>query len=107
MDELESEKNEEAGKLRQDCSDLHQQNNHLNYLLSKLKQELAEKDSLIGRSLSDNDAELVALKQQLELKRQENAQLTSNMRELKVNWKESEADWERKRRELVERLNIQ
>jgi hypothetical protein len=44
---------------------LHQQNTHLTYLLSKVKQELAEKDSLIGRSLNDNDAELNAIKQQL------------------------------------------
>ena len=51
--------------MRQDCSDLHQQNNHLNYLLTKVKQELAEKESLIGRSLNNNDAELNALKQQL------------------------------------------
>lgn len=26
---------------------------------------------------------------------------------MKINWKESEAEWERKRRELVERLNAQ
>jgi hypothetical protein len=37
----------------------------LNYLLNKVKQELAEKDTLIGRSLNDNDAELNGLKQQL------------------------------------------
>ncbi len=65
LEALDGERGDEIGKLRQDCSDLHQQNNHLNYLLSKLKQELAEKDSLIGRSLNDNDAEVVALKQQL------------------------------------------
>jgi K+/H+ antiporter YhaU regulatory subunit KhtT len=54
--ELDAEKAEEVAKLRQDSADLSQQNNHLNYLLSKLKQELAEKDNLIGRSLHDNDA---------------------------------------------------
>lgn len=97
---IDSEKTEEAGKLRQDCSDLHQQNTHLNYLLSKLKQELAEKDNLIGRSLNDNDAELNAVRQQLEQKKQENSQLASSIREIKMNWKESEGEWERRRREL-------
>jgi DNA repair exonuclease SbcCD ATPase subunit len=67
---------------------LHQQNTHLNYLLSKIKQELAEKDSMIGRSLNDNDAELNAAKNQLEQKKQEISQLASNMREIKSKWKE-------------------
>jgi len=38
--------------------------------LNKVKQELSEKDNLIGRSLNDNDAELTTLKQQLEQKKQ-------------------------------------
>ena len=34
----EAEKAEEVNKLRQDCTDFNQQINHLNYLISKLKQ---------------------------------------------------------------------
>jgi hypothetical protein len=64
-------------------------------------------DNFIGGSISYNESEVVSLKQQLELKRQENTQLVSSMREIKMNWKESEGEWERKRRELVERLNAQ
>lgn len=81
------------GKLRQDCTDLHQQNNQLNYLLSKLKQELAEKDNLIGRSLSDNDAEIMTLRQQLEQKKTENSQLASSIRDQRAGFKEAENDW--------------
>jgi predicted nucleic acid-binding Zn-ribbon protein len=92
-----------VGKLRQDCNDLHAQNNQLTYLLNKVKAELADKDTLIGRSLSTNDAELQTLKQQLEQKRQESAQLTANLREVRGAWKEAEGDWERKKRELLER----
>lgn len=62
---------------------------------------------MIGRSLNNNDAELSALKQQVEQKKQEITHLNSTIREVKLNWKESEGDWERKRRELVERLNAQ
>jgi len=51
--------------LRQDCGDLHGQNNHLNHFLSKLKQEISDKDGLINRTMSSNDGELVALKQQI------------------------------------------
>lgn len=42
--------------------------------------ELAEKDSLIGRSFNDNDGELKLLRQQLESKKQENNQLQSSVR---------------------------
>ena len=38
MGDLDGERSEELNKLRQDCGDLHQQNNHLNFLLSKYKQ---------------------------------------------------------------------
>ncbi len=93
LGELEAEKAEEVNKLRQDCADMHQQNNHINYLLNKLKQELAEKDSLIGRSLSDNDGELTALRQQLEQKKNENSQLTVGIRDIRSNFKEAENDW--------------
>ncbi len=44
---------------------------------------------MIGRSLNNNDAELSSLKQQIEQKKQEIAQLTSTIREIKLNWKES------------------
>jgi len=42
---------------------------------------------MIGRSLNDNDAELNSLRQQLEQKKNENAQLTSTVREIRSNWK--------------------
>jgi hypothetical protein len=42
-----------------------EQINQLNYLLSKAKNELAEKDNMIGRSVSGNDAELKLLRQQI------------------------------------------
>jgi len=82
-----------VNKLRQDCADFSQQINHLNYLISKLKQEISEKDNLIGRSLNDNDAELMTLRQQLEQKKSENAQLTSTIRDIRGNWKEAESEW--------------
>lgn len=84
---MDGERAEEINKLRQDCGDLHQQNNHLNYLLSKYKQEIAEKEAMIGRSLNDNDAELMSLRQQLDSKKNENAQLISSMREVRSNFK--------------------
>ena len=46
--------------------------------------ELAEKDSLIGRSINDNDSDAKHIRQQLESKRQENYQLQSANRELKI-----------------------
>jgi len=52
-------------RLRQDRSDLTEQVNQLNYILTKVKNELAEKDNMIGRSVSDNDSELKLLRQQL------------------------------------------
>lgn len=36
-------------------SDFSQQVTHLNYLITKLKSEVAEKDSMLGRSYADND----------------------------------------------------
>jgi len=42
-----------------------QQVNQLNYLISKLKSEIAEKDNMLGRSLNDNDHEVQALRQQI------------------------------------------
>ncbi|MCB0370876.1 MAG: hypothetical protein KDD45_15995 [Bdellovibrionales bacterium] len=56
LGELDSDRAEEIAKLAQDCADLNQQNNQLNFLLTKYKQELADKDALIGRSRSDTDA---------------------------------------------------
>lgn len=44
---------------------MQEQINQLNYILNKLKAELADKENLIGRSLNDNDGELRMLKQQL------------------------------------------
>lgn len=104
--ELDGEKAEEVGKLRQDCADLHQQNNQLSYLLSKLKHELAEKDGLIGRSLQDNDSELMSVRQQLEQKKNENGQLGSSLRDMRSQLKEGENEWERRRRELLDRNSM-
>jgi len=42
-----------------------QQLNQLNYLISKLKGEIAEKDNMIGRSINDKEHELHSLRQQL------------------------------------------
>ena len=78
--DLDGERTEEISKLRQDCGDLSQQNNHINFLLNKYKQEIAEKDSMIGRSMNDNDNELMTLRQQLDSKKSENTQLATNMR---------------------------
>ena len=44
---------------------MHQQNNHLTFLLSKYKQEIAEKEAMVGRAMNENDTEVMTLKQQL------------------------------------------
>lgn len=75
----------------------------MNYIINKLKAELAEKDSMISRSLQDNDGEAKMLRQQLENKKQENSQLQGQLRELRQEIKNVEADGERKRRDLAER----
>lgn len=90
-------------KLKQDKGDMQEQINHLNYLLNKLKTELAEKDNMIGRSLNDNEGEVRMLRQQLENKKQENSQLQVQLRELRNDLKNAEAEGERKRRDLAER----
>jgi predicted RNase H-like nuclease (RuvC/YqgF family) len=56
----------------------------LNYVISKLKSELTDKDNLIGRSVNDNDSEIKLLRQQLEGKKQENNQLQVSIRELRM-----------------------
>ena len=61
---------------------------------------------MIGRSMSDNDNELMTLRQQLDSKKNENAQLAANMREVRSNFKENEGEWERRKRELVDRNNM-
>ena len=106
IQDVENEKADEIGHLRQDNADLTQQINHLNYLVNKLKSEIAEKDSMIGRSYNDNEYELNAVKQQLEMKKQENAQLSATVRDLRMTHKEYEGEWERKKRELAERCNM-
>jgi uncharacterized protein YlxW (UPF0749 family) len=68
--ELEGEFEDESNKLRQDRTDLQEQINQLNYIVNKLKSELAEKDNLIGRSVMSNDGEVKTLRQQLEAKKQ-------------------------------------
>lgn len=49
MVEQERRYDEDISKIDQDRSDLQEQNNQLNYIINKLKMELNEKDSLIGR----------------------------------------------------------
>lgn len=100
---MDAERTEEINKLRQDCTDMHQQNNQISFLLNKYKQEVNEKDALIGRSNSDNDAEVMNLRQQLESKKSENSQLAATIREVRSNMKDSENDWERRKRELLDR----
>jgi predicted RNase H-like nuclease (RuvC/YqgF family) len=78
--EQERRYDEDISKIDQDRSDLQEQNNQLNYIINKLKMELNEKDSLIGRSLNSNDGELKMLKQQLDNKKQENSQLQGSIR---------------------------
>ena len=70
----------------------------MNYLISKLKGELSEKDNMLGRTYNDNDHEMQTLKQQLELKKQESAQLSSTIRDLRMSLKDAEGEGERKRR---------
>lgn len=79
--DMEEEKNEEVNKLRQDNNEMHQQINHLNYLLGKVKSELTEKDNLIGRSITETEGEIQMLRKQMEVKKQENLELASNLRE--------------------------
>ena len=50
----------------------------MNYLLSKVKSELADKDNLIGRSMTGNDSEMRMLKQQIDAKNKEIGQLQLN-----------------------------
>ena len=77
--------------------------NQLNYLLSKVKNELADKDNYIGRSVTGNDSEMKMLKQQLETKTKENGQLQFSLKEMRARMGEIEAEADRKRRELSER----
>jgi regulator of replication initiation timing len=72
-------------------------------LLSKVKSELADKDNMIGRSMTGNDSELKLLKQQLEQKNKENGQLQLSLKEMRVRIGEVEADADRKKRELADR----
>ena len=62
---------------------------------------------MLGRTYNDNDHELQALKSQVENKKQENAQLSSTIRDLRMTLKDSEGEWERRRRDLSERCNYQ
>jgi predicted RNase H-like nuclease (RuvC/YqgF family) len=90
--ELEGEFEDETNKLRQDRTDLQEQINQLNYIVNKLKSELAEKDNLIGRSVMSNDGEVKTLRQQLEVKKQESSQLQASIRDLRLSLKDVEAD---------------
>lgn len=100
---MERDHEDENAKLRQDKADSTEQINQLNYLVSKLKAELADKDNMIGRSMTGNDSELKLLRQQLEAKKQENAQLVASLRDTRASLKDLQNDAERKRRELAER----
>ena len=57
-------------------------------MLSKVKNELIDKDNMIGRSVSGNDSELKMLKQQLESKSKENVQLQISMKEMRARMNE-------------------
>jgi predicted nucleic acid-binding Zn-ribbon protein len=92
--------------LREDNTTMSQQINQLNYLISKLKSELAEKDMMIGRSMNDNDHELQVAKQQFENKRHELAESSKANNELRIRLKDQENEFERRRRELAERSNM-
>jgi phosphoglycerate-specific signal transduction histidine kinase len=106
LQDLQNEQNEEIAKYRQDNADLQQQVNHLTYLVGKLKSEIAEKDMMLGRTHNDNDHELLSLKQQLEIKKQENISQQGTIRDLRQTLKDSEGEWERRRRELIDRCNL-
>jgi regulator of replication initiation timing len=101
--DLERDFEDENAKLRQDRSDSLEQINELNYLLSKVKSELADKDNMIGRSVTGSDSEVKALKQQLDAKSKENVQLQISLKEMRARITEIEADSDRKRRELADR----
>lgn len=74
--------------MREDNGAMSQQINQLNFLISKLKSEIAEKDNMIGRSMNTNEQELIALKQQLDMKRQEVAQANKAASDLRIMLKE-------------------
>ena len=96
--ELQRDFEDENAKLRQDRNDNSEQINQLNYMLSKVKNELIDKDNMIGRSVSGNDSELKMLKQQLESKSKENVQLQISMKEMRGRMNEIEGEAERKKR---------
>jgi predicted RNase H-like nuclease (RuvC/YqgF family) len=77
---------------------MQEQINQLSYIVNKLKAEISEKESLIGRSVTDNDGEIRTLRQQLENKKQEISQLQSSIRDMRLSLKEAEGEGERKRR---------
>lgn len=77
---MERDFEDENAKLRQDRADNIEQINQLNYLLSKVKSELADKDNMIGRSMTGNDSEVKLLKQQLDQKNKENGQLQISLK---------------------------
>ena len=63
--ELDRELNDQNARLRQEKVENVEQINQLNYLLSKARGELADKDGMMARSSSGNESELKLLKQQL------------------------------------------
>ena len=101
--ELQREFEDENAKLRQDRNDNAEQINQLNYMLSKVKNELIDKDNMIGRSVSGNDSELKMLKQQLESKSKENVQLQISLKEMRGRMNELDAESERKKRQLSDK----
>jgi septation ring formation regulator EzrA len=82
--EVERGYEDEIARVTQDRNDIQEQIPQLNYVISKLKSELTDKDNLIGRSVNDNDSEIKLLRQQLEGKKQENNQLQVSIRELRM-----------------------
>ena len=92
MADMEREFEDENGKLRQDKSDHMEQVTQLNYLLSKARNELADKDMHIDRSITGNDSELKTLKSQLELKNKEIGTLQMSLKDMRARMGEMEAD---------------
>jgi chromosome segregation ATPase len=103
---LESESYDEVNRLREDNASISPEVNQLNFLVSKLKSEIAEKDNMLGRSMNNNEQELQMLRQQLEMKKQELFQAGKSLSNMQVMMKEQESENERKRRELMDRSNM-
>ena len=98
MADMERNFEDENAQMRQDRENHGEQINQLTYMLTKVKGELSDKDNYIGKSMSGNDSELQLLKQQVDNKNKENAQLQMTVRELRTRMSDFEGESDRKRR---------